>query len=38
MDLREPPATTEDPMTEDRMALVELWCAPRLTGQAAWLR
>src|SRR5579863_7403076 len=24
VDLREPPATTEDPMTEDRMALVEL--------------
>ena len=24
VDLREPPATTEDPMTDDRMALVEL--------------
>src|SRR6266446_7099284 len=24
VDMREPPATTEDPMTEDRMALVEL--------------
>src|SRR3954469_17852592 len=24
VDLREPPATTEDPMTEERMALVEL--------------
>jgi hypothetical protein len=24
VDLREPPATTEDPITDDRMALVEL--------------
>jgi hypothetical protein len=24
VDLREPPATTEDPMTDDRMALVDL--------------
>ena len=24
MDLREPPETTEDPMTDDSMALVEL--------------
>jgi hypothetical protein len=35
VDLREPPATTEDPMTDDRMALVELL---QKSGESDFLR